>query len=135
MRPVGPVLGVVLVAFAISAAVAFRLEDRRTFVPPPDAEAESFGRALAMERADRALTHLSEDFRQQVTADDLRAHGRRISQGPGTVWEVSGKTDWVGGERAAATVTSRGRGGERRLKLFLRREKGLWRVAGIEPAG
>ena len=133
MRPVGPVLVVVLAALAISAAVSLALGDRETFVPSPDAEAESFGRALAMGRGDRARTHLSEDLRRERTADELRAWGRRISSGPGTAWDVRAETDWMAGDRSSATVTCRGRDGERRLRLDLRREGGLWRVAGLAP--
>lgn len=133
MRPVGFVLVVVLAALAISAAVSFALGDRQTLVPPPDAEAESFGRTLAMGRIDRARAHLTDDLRGRLTDEDLRAHGRRLSAGPGTVWDVRAETDRIAGDLATATVVCRGGTGESALEVELRRESGLWRIARLGP--
>lgn len=135
VRPIGSVLAALLAALSITSAVVFGLADRRTFVPPPDAEAESFARMLAMGREDRALARLTEELRRTRTAEHLRAYASRIAGGTGGVSDVRGETDWIAGDRASATASCRGPAGERRLRLDLRREKGLWRVAGIDAPG
>jgi hypothetical protein len=131
MRPVGSVLGVVLAALGIAAAIVFGLEDRETLVPSPDAEAEQFVRALAMGREGPARSHLTEDRKRDVTEEDLRGYAERISDGPGTVWDVRAETEWIASDRAAATATCRGRTGEKKLLLGLERQKGLWRIAQL----
>lgn len=134
MRPVGPVLAVVVAALGLAAADVHLLGDRRTLVPPPDAVVEGFLRAVAMGREDQAVPHLSEELARTVAEDDLRKYGETISDGPGSVDEVEGELERIAGDRATATATCRSRTGVWRLRFELVREKnGLWRISRLEP--
>jgi hypothetical protein len=58
-------------ALAIVAVVVFGARDGELFVPPPEALAETFARALGKARYDVAHRYLSSDTRTHQSAGDL----------------------------------------------------------------
>jgi hypothetical protein len=119
-------------ALLIAGAAVGPGGDDGLFVPPPEAAAESFLRAMAEHRYARARGHLAAGL-ESIEPGDLAALQARLERARGTVENVHGQDAVVTGKESTARVTLRFSGGDGQLDLPLRREKGLWKVASLDP--
>ena len=133
MRAGALALGVLAVALAVCAVSVFGLGDGRTLVSPPEAVAEDFLRATWMKRYPQAARYLSEDARAHINDDALAAARARLEEATGGIEDVRGEQGWIAGETAEAYASVRGRDRSVGVRLRLRRQKGEWRVAGLDP--
>jgi hypothetical protein len=137
MRAPLAVLAVVGLALGAAALAVFGLADTGTFVPPPEAEAESFMRAMATHRYEQALDHLTDELRQ-AGPGALRARQAEIERRCGHVRDVEGERSWSSGTSAEAPVRLTAAGGKAVLRFRLVRRRGQWRVASLgewDPGG
>ena len=133
MRALLATLGLVAGALALVAAVVFGAGDARTFVSPPEAVAEDFVHALEMERYPQACKYLSSAARARIGPRDLEQATARLESRIGPIEDVRGEEGWTAGDDAEALAVVRTRETESAtLRLRLRRERGVWRVMGIE---
>jgi hypothetical protein len=110
------------------------LGDVGLFVPPAEAAAEGFCRALAEHRYPQARRSLSAAL-ATVDPKQLAALQAAIEGKHGPVHDVRGEVASLGVSHAtsAATVSLRFPRATHRVTLPLRRERGLWKVASVDP--
>ena len=127
-----PLAVIVVVALAVGAAAlaVFVLGDEATFVPPPEAEAESFMRAMATHRFEQALAHVTEELRA-AGPGALRRRQEEVEQARGRVRDVRGGPAWRSGRSAESSVRLDTDAGVAVLRLRLVRHRGEWRVASL----
>ena len=124
-------LGVTGAALVLIAGVVFGGHDRSTFVPAPDAVAESFAREISTRRFDLAMNYLAASTRRVETPASI---GRRFDE----ALNRAGKVNTVGAEmnemredHASTHAIVEGEGGRVVFALILVRENGLWRIEGL----
>ena len=125
MKTIGMLLAVIAAGLCITA-VSIAGGDRQTLVPPPDAAAESFARALMQGRYDPAARHLSKGLETSAGRDHLRAWFDPIRQRLGQSHTVEAAVEWMLGNEAAARALVDARYGTVVLHLRMIREHGLW---------
>jgi hypothetical protein len=127
-----PLAVIVVVALAVGTAAlaVFVLGDDATFVPPPEAEAESFMRAMATHRFEQALAHVTDELRAGGPGA-LRRRQEEIEQARGHVRDVRGGPAWRSGHSAESAVRLATESGPAVLRLRLVRRRGEWRVASL----
>ena len=121
------VIAVMAVALGVAALALVGLDDRGTLVPPPEAEAESFMRALATHRYEQALPRAADELRRQGVPA-LRRWQEDFERARGRVRDVRGLSSRSSGESAEARVALTAGGGEVVLPVRLVRRHGEWRV-------
>lgn len=131
MRAVLGQLAAVACALFLAGLAVGSGRDKGVLVPPPEAAAENFLRALTEHRWAQARTHLAADRR--VPSSDLAALERRLEQARGPVEDVRGEDADVAGDAGMARASIQFSSGRVDVALPVRREKGLWRVASIDP--
>ena len=132
MRALANALAITAAALALCAAAVFGGGDRRILVSPPEAIAEDFLRAVWMKRYPQAAKYLSETARAKVGERDLAAVRARLDEAVGGIEDVRGEEGWIAGDAAEAGAEIRGRARSLTVSLPMGREKGEWRVAGID---
>lgn len=128
MRDALPLLTIAAVALGIAALATFVAGDRQTLVPPPDAVAESFARALVEERYELAVKYLSRALRTEAGPETLRERYAIVRSTLGPPNGVHAQLDAIGTGEAAARATIESGGGSAVLSLRFVREHGLWSV-------
>ena len=115
------------------AAVVFGLGDRSTFVSPPEAVVEDLVRAAECRRYPQAMKYFTADARQRLSPDSVAEATRRLESRVGRIEDVKGEPGWMAGDDAQAFALIRtNQRDEVRLPMRLHREKGEWRVMGLE---
>jgi hypothetical protein len=127
-------LATIAAALLIVGAVVFGARDAALFVPPPEAVAETFGRALASGRFDVARRHLSDQQRREQRTSDLRARFDPWKTRIGQLNHAKSTELSREGDRASATCELQGAAAVVALSLQFVREQGLWRVERWEVA-
>jgi hypothetical protein len=125
-------LGAVAAGLLIAGAATGPGGDRGVLVPPPEAAAENFLKALAEHRYTQAPHHLAAGL-NQTEPGELAALHASVERAHGAVEKVQGEDASVTGQESTARVSLRFPYGPRDLRLPLRREKGLWKVASLDP--
>ena len=120
-------LGCAAIALAVCGA-AIRGGDRQTLVPPPEAVAEAFARAVAERRYELAIHFLSADLARTVNGDALRRRFEPIRRQIGDEGSTEAMTEWLQDDAAAARATIMAQHGSVSLQLPMVRESGLWRI-------
>jgi hypothetical protein len=121
------VCAIITAAVAVAGLAVFGFDDASTLVPPPEAVAEGFVRALATRRYEQALPFLADP--PPGIAQELRRRGHAIERAIGPVHDVRGEPGQRAGATASAAVLLRGERGEARLRFDLVRRHGEWRLA------
>lgn len=136
MKAILKELVVVVLGLLVVAGAVFGLGDRAVLVPPPEMVVEEFVRAVSLKRWNSAREHLVTDLAQHVGAGALRAFVDTLEAGIGPIEDVKGKPFFGGGETAEADAEIRTeQHGRATLRLPLRREHGLWKIARLELDG
>ena len=125
------VVAVFASGLVLAGGAVFGLHDRQTFVPPPEAVAESFARQLVQRRYDLAVNYLGRNLRATTDANGLRARFDPLRQRIGTPNQVSGERDWMQESDASARALVEGESGNAVLQVRLEREQGLWRITQL----
>ena len=131
MKAVLGELGAVAAGLLIAGAAVGPGGDRGVLVPPPEAAAQNFLKAMAEHRYTQARQHLAAGLKE-TEPGELAALHESLERAHGAVEKVQGQDAWVAGEESTARVSLRFSGGPRDLRLPLRREKGLWKVASLD---
>jgi hypothetical protein len=128
-----PLAVAALLAAALAAAAlgVFVAGDAATLVPPPEAVAENFLRALTRKRYAQALSHLTPELRARVGIDGLRRRRQQIEGACGHVEDVRGEEGTRSGQTAVATALVKGAARQRRMHFTLVRRWGEWRLASL----
>ena len=127
MRDLLNVVVVAVVALAALAVLVFVGDDVETVVPPPEAVAEQFARALAMGRYDMALPQV--ESTSGITLTTVRVAGDRLRAQWGRVDQVEGEPGTIAGTHATAgALLTSERGGLVRLQFRFVRQAGLWKI-------
>jgi hypothetical protein len=109
--------------------------DRVVLVPPPEARAEAFAKALAAYRPEIALGFLSNDLRRRHSATALGEAFDRLRQSAGGFDNVSAEGLRYDRHRATARVHLKGRNAiSIPLELTLVWEQGAWVLDEMPPA-
>ncbi len=124
------VAAMVLGTLAVVALGVFGFRDDATLVPPPEAVAEGFMRAMTTHRYAQALPYLEPALRARG-AEDLRRRQAEIERVYGHVRDVRGEAGRRSGESASAVAVLRTAHGEVPLRFDLVRQQGEWRVASL----
>jgi hypothetical protein len=127
-------LWVVLVcclALGLIGGAVFGVNDKETFVAPPEAVVEGFVRALVSGRYSRAVPHLSQSAAATTSEAELRNFANEIKTSV-KVLEVKGEPVALEGENAQAVAIVRTTSGERRVAFLLVREDGVWSIEKFE---
>jgi len=132
MSAAARLLAVPAAALAVCAGAVFGLGDGRTLVSPPEAVAEDFVHAVRMERYTQAARRLSGETRARVGEDALAALRARLEAATGGIEDVHGEPGWIAGEEAEASAGLRGRRARVDVRVRMTREKGEWRVTGMD---
>ena len=124
-------LAAVACALAVVGAAVGSGRDKGVLVPPPEAAAENFLRALTQHRWAQARSHLANDLRG-IASGDLASLEEGLERGREPVEAVQGEGASVAGDTGTARAWI-AFGTERAdVDLPVRREKGLWKVAGLD---
>jgi len=124
-------LAAVACALAVVGAAVGSGRDKGVLVPPPEAAAENFLRALTEHRWAQARSHLAADLRGTASRD-LAALEEGLERGRGPVAVVQGEDAAVAGDTGTARAWIGFKTGRMLLDLPVRRERGLWKVAGLD---
>jgi hypothetical protein len=116
----------------IAGAAAGPGRDRGVLVPAPEAAAENFLKALAEHRYSQARQHLAAGL-EGTEPGELAALESALERARGPIENVQGQDASVTGEESTARAALWFPGGQQDLHLPLRREKGLWKVASLDP--
>src|SRR5687768_15330947 len=119
---------VLVLSLAAVTALISATGDSDVLVPPPEAVAEGFLRAIETERFSQALPYLDEELRNRVGEHYLRQLLTALERQHGKIEDVRGDRSTVRGDEAEAEVSVRTAAGETPLRLQLRREKHLWKI-------
>src|SRR5688500_14462646 len=123
---------VVVLSLAALTGVISATGDAEVLVPPPEAVAEGFLRAVETGRFAQALPFLDEELRKSVGEDGVRLLLQDLERQHGKIEDVQGEHSTVRGEEAEAEVSIRTAAGEEvPLRLQLRREKHLWKISEL----
>jgi hypothetical protein len=117
-------------ALAVAALAVFAAGDGSTLVPPPEAVAENFLRAVSRRRYQQALPYLRPELRA-AGVEGLRRYHQRIERACGLLRDVRGEDGVRAGESATATVLLKGAAAQGRMRFALVRERGEWRLATL----
>jgi hypothetical protein len=128
MRELFYTVAVLAASLLLVAGVVFGGYDRSTFVPAPEAAAESFARAIAARRFDLAMNHLAAARARAETPQTLASHFDGLFGSTGKINKVDAEPQWMQQNRAAARATIQGDSGEVSFDVGLVRENGLWKV-------
>lgn len=134
MREILITLGSVAAALIIVGVIVFGARDGALFVPPPEAVAENFGRALASGRYGVARRYLSGEQRRQQSAGDLETRFGPWKVRMGAVDDVEARELSSDGDRARAGCELKGERSAVALTMELTREHGLWAIESWEAA-
>lgn len=133
---------VLLLAVVLLALAGMVAQDWSEFiVPPPENTAEQFVSALGAHRYEGAMNQLSQDLRQQVSEEDLRALVRNLELSPARGIQDAHEqgAQRLGGaaqqsDQATAEVQVKlGNNQQTTVQLPLIKENGLWKVSSLEP--
>jgi hypothetical protein len=109
--------------------------DRMVLVPPPEARAEAFARALAAHRPEIAFRFLSDDLRRRHSATALGEAFERLRQSAGGFDNITASTSRCDRHRASARVDLKGRNAINiPLELTLVWEQGEWVLDDLPSA-
>jgi hypothetical protein len=123
------IFGCAAVALAIVAGVVLAGGDRSTFVPPPEAVAEEFGRRLATRRYELALDDV--EAASGISLTTVRLGGESLHARAGAIDQVTGEAGAMKGDRASASVRFHtARAGALYHRFELVRRAGLWKIDG-----
>jgi hypothetical protein len=125
-------LAAVAAGLLITAAAVGPGRDRGVLVPPPEAAAENFLKAMAEHRYTQAPQYLAAGVKG-TEPGELAALHASLERAYGAIEGVQGEDASIAGEESTARASLRFAGGPRDLRLPLRREKGLWKVASLDP--
>jgi hypothetical protein len=107
--------------------------DRTTLVPPPEAVAESFMRAVAAERPGPASEYLGDAIRPQMPRERLETLVQVVRTRTGGVMNVEAESDGISGDSAAAhTTLIPAHRDSMRVRFGLVRESGVWKIRSLE---
>jgi hypothetical protein len=121
------VIGTGAVALAIIGAVVIGGQDTTYLVPPPQAVAESFTRAIAARRYDRAMAQV--DPQSGITAINARLGGEALHERSGSIENVEGDPGVIAGDYATASaVLTTEKAGRVRYFFKLTRTGYLWKI-------
>jgi hypothetical protein len=134
VRELAASLVTIALALAIVGAVVFGARDTTLFVPPPEAAAEGFGRALAAGRYDLARRQLSSGAQRRQPTTAITERFEPVRHSIGTLNSVEAFGSPADDGRAWASCELQGEGGSVALMLALVREQGLWKVESWEQA-
>ena len=132
MRAILAEAAAVAAALLLAGAAVGPGHDRGLLVPPPEAAAENFLKAMTEHRYTRARQHLAGDLRD-TAPDTLAALERSVEQARGPVQKVQGRGAVIAGDESTARASIDFENGGQDLRLPLRREKGLWKVSSLQP--
>ena len=119
----------VCTALSVSA-IAIRLGDRKTLVPPPEARVEAFLRTLKTGRAQLAPRYLTDELRARAPASNLQRAFRALEAAIGAVENVDARTMSADRQWAKARGELVSAGGRRTaLDFDLKWERGAWAIA------
>jgi hypothetical protein len=125
------VAAILAAALAVAALGVFVAGDAATLVPPPEAVAENFLRALARNRYAQATTQLAPELRATVGIEGLRRRLQQIEGECGHVEDVHGEGGTRAAESAVATALVKGTARQRRLRFTVVRQWGEWRLMSL----
>jgi hypothetical protein len=125
-------LAAVACALAVVGAAAGPGHDKGVLVPPPEAAAENFLRALTEHRWAQARGHLAADLRRTAPSE-LAALETSLEKTRGSVENVEGEDAVLAGETATARASIDFSTARVELHLPFRRQNGLWKVASLDP--
>jgi hypothetical protein len=128
MREILISIATIVGALAIVAAVVFAGRDPALFVPPPDAVAEAFGRALGSGRYDVARRYLSRDARRQQSVAALETQFGSAKNSIGAIDRADATELSRDADRASAACELTGEHGAVTLTVAVTREHGLWTI-------
>ena len=131
MKEILSTLGVTGAALSLIAAVVFGGHDRSTFVPAPDAVAESFAREVATRRFDLAVNYLATSMRRVETPATLHRRFEEALNRAGKVNTVVAEINGMGQDTAATRAVIEGEAGQVVFETRLVRENGLWRIESL----
>ena len=127
MRDIIILLAVIAAGLCVTAA-AVAGGDRHTLVPPPDAVAEGFARAVSERRYELATRYLSKRLQERVGGDRLRSWFEPLRQRLGETNLIEGELEWMDDARASARALVDSEYGTALLQLRMVRESGLWAI-------
>jgi hypothetical protein len=125
-------LAAVACALVVVGAAIGSGRDKGVLVPPPEATAENFLRALTKHRWAQARAHLAADLRA-TPSSELAAIEKSLEEARGCVENVQGEDADRMGETATARASIEFTSARMDLHLPVRRENGLWKVASLDP--
>jgi hypothetical protein len=102
MTDVLKMVAAVVVALAVVAAIVIGGQDSTYFVPPPEAVAEDFTRAIAARRYDRAIPFVERT--SGITEINARLAGEELHDRAGAIDRVDGIPGRIMGDRATASA-------------------------------
>lgn len=132
MKAVLAEMAAVAGAILLATTVRGLGRDDGVLVPPPEAVSENLVKAMTEHRYAQARQHVTKDL-ARTDPGSLAVIVRGIEQVNGAVETVQGEDAVVSGEESTARVALEFERGRRDLHLPLRREKGLWKVASLDP--
>jgi hypothetical protein len=127
MRSVIILLAVIAAGLCVTAA-AVAGGDRQTLVPPPDAVAEGFARAVTERRYEVATRYLSQRLQEGVGGDRLRSWFEPVRRRLGETNLIEGELESMDDARASARALVDSEYGTALLQLRMVRESGLWTI-------
>jgi hypothetical protein len=120
------IIGSAAIALAVVAVVVAG-GDTGTFVPPPEAVAEEFGRRLATRRYELALDDV--EAASGISLTMVRLGGESLHARAGAIDQVTGEAGEAAADRASASVRFQtARAGTMRHRFELVRRDGLWKI-------
>lgn len=135
MRELLITAGTLAGALLLVAVAVFGAKDGALFVPPPEALAEHFARALGKGRYEVAHRYLASETRAHESADGLQARFGAARAQLGAFEDVRASTLRSETDHASAVADIRGSGSNTRVTVVLTRENGLWTVQHWQVAG
>jgi hypothetical protein len=133
MKAVAGMALFVMATLGVVAIAVFGFGDRRTFVSPPATVVEDFVRALQCRRFPQAQKYFAGEARAGLSPELLADATSRLESRIGRIEEVTGEEGWMAGDEAeAVALLKTDSRDEVRMPLRLHREKGEWRLMGIE---
>jgi hypothetical protein len=131
----GPLLIAALALLVVGAQWALVSQGANKFiVPPPDRVGQQFFTSLKAHNFQAAHDQLSEDLRQQVSADDLEAMTERLEQATQGIHQANGENPHTQGRTATADVKVKLENGhEQTVQVPFTQEQGLWQITSLAP--
>lgn len=126
MKGLAGVLLATGILFALTYVAVKQFRDRELFVPPPDAVAEAFFRALTGKRFDQARDYVAHP--ERVRVDDLKVIGESIENRIGRVHDVKATVLDRNDRNAAVMVRLRSATGSDERTVQVTWSDGRWAV-------